>query len=100
MESSKNSVHVNIYGEEYAIRCDGDQDYIRQVAGYLDRKMRDVAEKIPNKSPSKVAILAALNITDELFTERRKTETEVSSVEERTNSILSLLDDKLAKLPE
>ena len=95
MESSKNKVRVNIYGEEYPIRSDGDVEYIREVAGYLDRRMRDIAETVPNKSPARIAILAALNITDELFRERRTGKDEISSVEKRANDIISMLDEKL-----
>ncbi len=97
MESSKNKVRVNIYGEEYPIRSEGDVDYIHEVAEYLDCKMRDIAENVPNKSPGRVAILAALNITDELFRERKKGDTDFSSVEKRANDIISMLDEKLPK---
>lgn len=100
METQKNSVRVNIYGEEYTVRSEGDEDYIRQVAGYVDRKMRQIAEKVPNKSPARVAILAALNITDEYFAEKRKQEEGRSSFEERASSIITLLDDKLSDAVE
>jgi len=96
MEAAKNSIHVNIYGEEYAIRSNGEAAYIREVAEYVDRKMRDAAEKVPNKSPSRIAILAALNITAELFSERKKGE-QISAVEKRTHDIISLLDEKLSE---
>ena len=62
METPKIKMRVNIYGEEYTVRSEGDEQYIRDVAEYVDRKMRDMAAKMPNKSPSRVAILTALNI--------------------------------------
>lgn len=96
MESQKNRVRVNIYGEEYTIRSEGDEDYIREVAGYVDRKMRDIADKMSNKSPSRVAILAALNITDEYFAEKGKDEHDLSAVEKRAGDMLTLLDESLA----
>lgn len=96
MEAHKNRVRVNIYGEEYTVRADGDEDYIRQVAGYVDRKMRQIAEKVPNKSPARVAILAALNITDEYLAEKRRQEEGQSDIEERASSIITLLDEKLS----
>ncbi len=100
MEPLKNRVRVNIYGEEYTVRADGDEEYIRQVAGYVDRKMRQIADRVPNKSPARVAILAALNITDEYFAERRKQEEGQSSFEERASSIITLLDEKLSDVEE
>ncbi len=100
MEPPKNRVRVNIYGEEYTVRSEGDEGYIREVAGYVDRKMREISEKAPNKSPARVAILAALNITDEYFAEKRKQEEGQSSLEERASSIITLLDEKLSDAVE
>lgn len=95
-----NRVRVNIYGEEYTIRSEGDEEYIRQVAGYVDRKMREIAEKAPNKSHARVAILAALNITDEYFAERDKEKKGLINLEERASSIINLLDEKLSDAVE
>ncbi len=95
-----NRVRVNIYGEEYTIRSEGDEEYIRQVAGYVDRKMREIAEKAPNKSHARVAILAALNITDEYFAERSKEKEGLQNLEERASTIISLLDEKLSDAVE
>jgi len=100
MERHMNRVRVNIYGEEYTIRSEGDEEYIRQVAGYVDRKMREIAEKAPNKSHARVAILAALNITDEYFAERSKEKEGLQNLEERASTIISLLDEKLSDAVE
>jgi cell division protein ZapA len=100
MERQMNRVRVNIYGEEYTIRSEGDEEYIRQVAGYVDRKMREIAEKAPNKSHARVAILAALNITDEYFAERDKEKKGLINLEERASSIINLLDEKLSDAVE
>ena len=58
---------VAIFGREYNIVSEVDPDYINKAADYLDSKMREVAENFPNASENRVAVLAALNITDELF---------------------------------
>lgn len=67
---SKNVVQVQIFGQSYSIRGEADQSYIEDVAAYVDRKMREITEKVPVTSLSKVAVLASLNIADELFKER------------------------------
>jgi len=97
MESPKNRVRVNIYGEEYTIRSDGDEEYIREVSGYVDRKMREIADKTSNKTPSRVAILAALNITDEFLREKSKGNQDISVFEKRASDIITMLDDKLSE---
>jgi cell division protein ZapA len=95
MEDKKQTVTVAIYGENYPIRGEADTEYIRQVASYLDCKMREVAEANSNKSPAKVAILAALNITDELFQARQAASVEVKELEEKTQTILQWLEGRL-----
>lgn len=100
MESFDKIVHVNIYGEEYAIRSENGEAYTRQVAEYVDRAMRELAEKVPNKSPSRVAVLTALNIADELFAERRNGQSDLSAVEKRTHDMISLLDEKLSHVSD
>ncbi len=95
MESPKNSVQVNIYGEVYTVRSEGDVEYIREVARFVDRKMLEVADKTANKSPARVAILAALSIADDLFQERERGENGLTALEKRANSIISLLNEKI-----
>jgi len=63
----KTRVKVTIFGREYTIMSEVDPDYINKAAAFLDGKMREVAENFPNVSENRVAVLAALNITDELF---------------------------------
>lgn len=69
-----NVLKVNIYGTDYPIKGSTNVEYIKQVAEYVDSKMREVDQSVAAVSTLKVAILAALNITDELFKERSKNE--------------------------
>jgi cell division protein ZapA len=73
MERSK-STRVQIFGSEYHVKAEADPDYIKTVAAYVDEKMREVAESQSIVSSTKVAILAAINLADEVFQERRKRE--------------------------
>jgi cell division protein ZapA len=59
-------VRVTIVGEEYAIRSDAPPEHTRAVAEYVDRAIRAVMHGSVVE-PHKAAILAALQITDELF---------------------------------
>ena len=95
MEERKQSVKVNIFGEDYPIRGDAERGYILQVGKYVDQKMREVAERLSNKSPLRVAVLAAMNITDELFREREEKEKKLLDVEKRTQTLLEWLDSRL-----
>lgn len=95
MDDKKQTVSVNILGEEYPLKADADRAYIVQVAKYVDTKMREILEKVSAKAPVKVAVLAALNIADELFKERAEKEKKLSDIEERAQSLIKLLDNEL-----
>ena len=66
MEREQNHlVQVEIYGQSYNLRGEGEIGYIQDLASYVDRRMREVAEATATVDSLKVAILAALNIADE-----------------------------------
>lgn len=67
MESQKNKVSVVIYGETYPLKGDADPGKIEQVAAFVDERMQETAQGNFRLPPEKVAILAALNIADELL---------------------------------
>jgi cell division protein ZapA len=92
---TKNLVQVQIFGHSYAIKGEADQEYILGVAAYVDRKMREITDKLPVASLSKVAILASLNIADELFKERAQREAREQSLMDRTSRLNAVLDDLL-----
>ena len=90
MSVKKNSVKVMIGGEEYTVRSDLTPEYTREVAGYLDQALKKVLAQGGLVETHKAAILAALDITNELF-QARKSEREVAAR-------LAALSDDLEKL--
>jgi len=66
MSTSKTVVKVSIVGDEYSIRSDATPEHTRDVAAYLDKAIRKVMQN-GSVDMHKAAILAALQITDELF---------------------------------
>lgn len=92
---SKNVVQVQIFGHSYTIRGQAEEHYIMDVAAYVDRKMREVTEKLPVASLSKVAVLASLNIADELFKERRDRERQDQQFQDQAARLNTVLDGLL-----
>lgn len=62
-------VHVHIFGTEYKIASDADADHTRNVARYVDQKMREIANTLSLRSVAKIAVLTAVNLADELLKE-------------------------------
>ena len=96
---TKTLVQVQIFGQSYTIRGEADQDYILGVASYVDRKMREVTEKLPvasvSNSLSKVAVLASLNIADELMKERAQRDRLERQLSDRAARLNAALDQIL-----
>ena len=97
---AKNVVQVQIFGHSYTIKGEAGHDYIMGVAAYVDRKMREVTEKLPVASLSKVAILASLNIADELFKERAQRQDQETQLSRRTEKLNAVLDDLIESARE
>jgi cell division protein ZapA len=59
------TVEVEIYGSIYKVRGD-DPEHIQELAALVDGKMRQVAQHVRVVDATKVAVLAALNLAEEL----------------------------------
>ncbi len=73
MSAKKNLVRVTILNEEYAIRSDESPEHTRRVADYLDQAIKRVLESGSVVETNRATILAALQITGELFEARAGT---------------------------
>lgn len=71
MSMKKNLVRVTILNEEYSIRSDESPEHTRAVAEYLDQAIRRVIDSGSVVETNRAAILAALQITGELFEARQ-----------------------------
>lgn len=65
-KNAVNKVTVVIFNEEYVVRGEENPDYIQMLASYVDRRMRMIFQRNANLSSTKVAVLTALNLADEL----------------------------------
>ena len=58
---------VRIYGQDYTISGERDEETIREIAAYVDEKMREISKYFTGGAPGSLAVLAAVNIADEYF---------------------------------
>ena len=98
MKSNDNFVKVTIYGQEYTIKAPADATYIKNIAEYVDQKMREIQEELNTPQvPAKVAILAAMNIADEYFAIKRDYDDVKNSVEGKVSSLLEVIEEEIQK---
>ena len=96
MDNSENFVKVTIYGQEYTIKAPADASYIKNIAEYVDGKMREVQEELATPQvPAKVSILAAMNIADELFAEKRDRDQIKGDVETKVSSLIEIVEEAI-----
>jgi len=67
-------IEIKVFGRTYKIKVKGEEDeeYISRLTSYVDQKMQEIAVKSRSEDPTKIAVLAALNIADEYFLSRMR----------------------------
>ena len=95
-DDKRESVTVSIAGEEHTIRSTAQPEYTARCAAYVDRRFREIKKQVGLIEVHKVAILAALSITDELFQAQDTQELSGSQIAERVNALAALLEDTVS----
>jgi len=96
MDNNDSLARVSIFGHEYTVKAPADSTYIKNIAEYVDTKMREVQEGMPNEqSAERIAILAAMNISDELFTHNKNNENFSSEMENKIQSLIEIIDENI-----
>ena len=85
-------VPVEIAGQRYPIRSSLDPEYVARLATYIDEKMRAAADTSPSGDSMRLAVIAALNVADELFRCRDANRARNGELAERTQELERLLD--------
>jgi cell division protein ZapA len=92
-------VPVVIQGQRYPIRSSLDPEYVAELAAYVDDKMRAAAESGVAQDSLRLAVLAALNIADEVFRCRDAADRQLRTVEERARVLEEMVDAALGAEP-
>lgn len=66
------SVIVNVFGSDYNVRADSDGEHVQEVAGIVDRKMREIDRQFSQGSSTRTAVLACMNLVDEHLRQRHE----------------------------
>jgi cell division protein ZapA len=89
------SMEVTILGQKYLIKGDVPSEYIKQIADFVDERLKEVYAASPDITPLKAAILAALNIADELHrikNDYNSISKSIKHIEDKADSLIRLFD--------
>lgn len=97
--SEARTMTVHILGQEYRIRSTESGEFVREVALYVDELMSRISSRMTSGTNAQVAVLAALNIAEELHRERRapsqpgpEVEARLQGLSNRVEEIIQLAD--------
>lgn len=91
MATKKNTTRVTILNEEYALRTDTSPEHAREVAQYLDQAIRRVMSSGAVVESNRAVVLAALQITAELFDARMSIDATNDSIQSISEYVRPLL---------
>ena len=95
MNNNKNKViKVNILGQDYFVRSTAKANYFKEIANYVNEKMDEVTSTgvDSNTQQLKIAVLACMNIADELLQEKNVHKEENELIDKIKSKTLSLKD--------
>ena len=87
-------VEIEVFGQNYTVKTDEEEDHVREIAKYVNEKIEEILKKTRSVSTWNVAILAALNIADELLKERENRRTLLREIEVRSKDLIEKIDLK------
>jgi len=95
--------NVNIDGRNFTVIGEGSEKYIKELAAFVDEKIKEMTSKNDRLSSSMAATLAALNIAHDLYKcseELEKLRAEAKAPLENYNKILEQLEREKDKNKE
>jgi cell division protein ZapA len=83
----KSLVEVEIFGQTFTVNSEEQTQYVKELADYVDQRMRQIAGSTKTVVPLRVAIMAALSIADEWYKANQR-EQEIQEETERLSAVL------------
>ena len=89
-------VQVEVHGQTYPIKTELDPKYVEDLASFVEARMAMAARSSPSSDAVGLAILTALNITDEFFRTRSALNASSGNLTARAEAIEKIVDQALA----
>lgn len=89
------STEVEIFGATYRVRGEQDRERLQELADIVDRRMHEISRHLPVADSGKIAVLAALNLADELLQCQSQQEGDSSQIMDKVTRLTDELDEAL-----
>lgn len=88
----KKQIEIKVMGQKFMVRSDSSEEYVNQVATFVEQKINEVVKNSKAVASLNVAILAAMNIADEYLKYRMNREKQHTQVEKKIRDVIELID--------
>jgi cell division protein ZapA len=95
LDEQKPAVRVTIFGEDYSIRSDKGEEYTQACANHVDELIQEAHLRARVPEPHKAAILAAMQITDQLYRTRAASQAQSRLLSERIAGLRARIEAAL-----
>ena len=89
----KKNYNICVFGQEISVLSDATEEDVASVVNFVNRKMEEVSRSTGSLKTSDVAILAALNISEELLKLKGVREELCEQLECRAEKLIQLIED-------
>ncbi|MFQ6111668.1 MAG: cell division protein ZapA [Nitrospinota bacterium] len=86
-------IKVNIFGQDLTLKSEAQEEYAHKLASYVDGQMRRVSSQ--STDPLKVAILAAMNIANDLFQREREEAEREQQARRKAEDLIQMLEGEI-----
>jgi cell division protein ZapA len=86
---------IEVYGHRYLIRGDAEESYVQELARLVDDRMRVLAAQMKNATPMQLAVLAAINLTNELNQALKQQEEHADDLNRRAAGLIDSIQETL-----
>jgi cell division protein ZapA len=97
---SAETVLVTIFNQTYSLRSVSGAEHVKGIAQLVDERMKQIASHITTHDVSRIAVLVALNIADEMQNLKARYESEIERLSNPPSSEEDEVDNVDAQLPE
>lgn len=100
MNPSRETLRLQLLGKPYTLVCGVDEvTRVREAAQFLEQKVKVLRERHRQTSPERLALMVALDIADELLTQRAESVDYRDALERKVRALTATLADALEDEP-
>jgi len=98
MSAKSKTLDVSIMGRSYRVTCaDDEREALLAAVAYVDKKMTEIKAASKVAGTERIAVMAALNIANELLSVKLGSGFDIAELKRRMNSVQSKLDQALSQ---